>query len=282
MPEMRGGTGGQGNPVTITVGAALCPADLADIAVGVQSGPHDFWMDVPRVARVHVADGTTITIDPVSEAAIGDIKAYLLGSAMGALLQQRELLPLHASAVLIGDSAVAFCGASGAGKSTLALAMVRRGHQLLSDDICTIDTLGNGAETWPGLVNLKLWRESLEGAGEGVAALEAVLPSLDKYKLPVARLAPYRPVALSAIFLLSDKQESDARIWRPSPSAAVAALVANTFRGQLVAPMGRARAHFDQCIAVQQRVRVATLARPRSLQRMDEVCAVVEAAVRTL
>ena len=49
-------------------------------------------------------------------------------------------VPLHASAVMLEDTAIVFAGASGAGKSTLALAAGRAGMPLLSDDTIFVQT----------------------------------------------------------------------------------------------------------------------------------------------
>ena len=57
---------------------------------------------------------------------------------MGAILMQRKILPLHGSAIAIDGKAYAIVGDSGAGKSTLASAFLKRGYQLLSDDVITV------------------------------------------------------------------------------------------------------------------------------------------------
>ncbi|MEG8053162.1 hypothetical protein QP185_07710 [Sphingomonas aerolata] len=53
---------------------------------------------------------------------------YLLGTALGALLHQRALLPLHCNAIVHDGKAFLFCGDSGAGKSTLAAVFEARGY----------------------------------------------------------------------------------------------------------------------------------------------------------
>ena len=50
-------------------------------------------------------------------------------------------VPMHASAVMLDDTAIVFAGASGAGKSTLALAASRAGLALLSDDTIYVQTM---------------------------------------------------------------------------------------------------------------------------------------------
>lgn len=49
---------------------------------------------------------------------------------------------LHAAAVAVDGGAVVFAGPSEAGKTTMALALVARGHRLLSEEIVTIDPNG--------------------------------------------------------------------------------------------------------------------------------------------
>lgn len=54
-------------------------------------------------------------------------------------------------------------------------------------------------------------------------------------------------------------------------------LVANTFRGQLVAPMDRAAVHWQQCLDLFRAAGVFRLARPRALDRLAEVSALTVA-----
>lgn len=282
LPEMRAGNAGQSKPVDVRMANAVCPEGLIHIAPGVAAGPHSFWMDVPGVARFHVSDGSTISIELAQGASLNDMRAFLLGSAMGALLHQRGFLPLHASAVEIDGNAVAFCGTSGAGKSSIALNLIKRGHRLLCDDICSIDLASGTPRLWPGLVNLKLWRESLEAVGEGHHALQPVLPTLDKYKLPVNEDTEYCSYALEHIFLLGVS-----KLQNPATSAlrgaeGVSALVANTFRGQLVSPMGLDRYHFKQCIDTSAGAQAYLLSRPWSISGMSAACQAVETTVRKM
>ena len=90
-------------------------------------------------------------------------------SGLNAIAYQRGLLPLHASAVAVGDGCVAFCGARGAGKSTLAAALAQAGYPLLSDDLLIVHPgFGTGPMAWPALTRPKLTRQSIELLGDGV------------------------------------------------------------------------------------------------------------------
>lgn len=278
IPEMRAAAGDTADAVTIAIGPAPPPTGIPLLAPGVAAGPADFWMDVPGIARLLVRNGAMITMDAASPAMLDEARAYLLGSAMGALLHQRNVLPLHASAVLVDGRAIAFAGTSGAGKSTLALAMVQRGHRLICDDICAVTLAGDAPAVWPGLANLKLWQDALAAAGEAHEALAPVLATINKFKLPVAALADDRAMELDRAFLLSFADTQPVAIKPLAGAAGAAALVANTFRGQLVAPMGRAAAHFAQCLSVAQATRLAILERPRAIAAMEDVCRMIERA----
>ena len=277
LPELRNGAPDSAAPVMIEYGIAARPFDGVEITPGVVAGPDVFWMDVPTVARLRVDKGRRMVVELADDGAENEMRAYLLGSALGALLHQRGLLPVHASAVEIGGRAYAFAGHSGAGKSTLALALTQRGHRLLCDDIVAVDTSGPGPLCWPGLVNVKVWGETLAAAGEDRRGLEQVLPMLDKYRLPITTLGGYRSVPLGGVFALA---ASDARAGTAFTSMggaeAASLLIANTFRGQLVRPMKRLRAHFDQCVAVAASVEVRQLERPWDLARIDDCCALIE------
>lgn len=260
--------------VVVSLRPAPRPAALTDIAGGVAAGPGDFWMEVPDVVRLHVTDGCAIAVEIGAAAHMDTVRAFLLGSAMGALLQQRGLLPLHASAVAIEGRAVAFVGTSGAGKSTLALHLSDRGHTVLCDDICAVEPLAERPLLHPGTVRMKLWAPSLSATGRSAAGLHRVLPALDKYMLPMEEPAPGAPVALDAVMLL-DRGEAVAITDLPGAVAA-SALIANTFRGELVAPMRRAAAHFAQCMTLARHPGVRRLVRPWALDGLDDAAQAIE------
>src|SRR5580704_8529252 len=61
--------------------------------------PGYFQLDVPGVAHYRVEEGQRIVIQPLPGASPEQIRLFLFGSALGTLLYQRGLLPLHGSAV---------------------------------------------------------------------------------------------------------------------------------------------------------------------------------------
>jgi len=101
-----------------------------------------------------VVDGSRLTLagagtSGFADAATGKASATIIGELVNDaaafadstdtlllfLLARRGRTPVHASAFMVGDLAVALAGTSGSGKSTLALAASERGLRVLSDDM---------------------------------------------------------------------------------------------------------------------------------------------------
>lgn len=71
------------------------------------------------------------------------------GAFLAVHLMLRGDLVLHASAVRVRDTAVAFVGASGMGKSTLATLLCAEGNQLITDDVARVAVQGHNAQPIP-------------------------------------------------------------------------------------------------------------------------------------
>ncbi len=78
------------------------------------------------------------------------------GTLLAFVLTMRGETVLHASAVQIGDAAVAFVGASGMGKSTMATLLCADGARLVTDDVLRLDTAGSPVTCALGATELRL------------------------------------------------------------------------------------------------------------------------------
>jgi len=270
------GGGGTGSDVVVELGPAPAP-DAPTVVPGVRAAPDLFWMEVPGVVRLLVMDGCRMVVEPAAGSVAGDVRAFLLGSAVGALLHQRGALPLHASAVELDGRAVAFVAPSGGGKSTIAMHLHHLGHRVIADDLCAVEVAGGRARLWPGLRTLKLWRASLGAIDRTPDGLEPVLERMDKYRVPLDAPAEDRAFDLAAVIRLDwDDESGGGPALAPVGGAAgVGVLVANTFRGRLVAPMARGAAHWRQCVDLFAAAGVFVLARPRALDRLDAASTLV-------
>ena len=249
----------------------LAGASVATAQVQIAPGVYQFL--IQDVARYRVRDGREILVDPLPDADPGDVRLWLLGTALGALLHQRGLLPLHVSALTLAGGAQAFCGDSGAGKSTLATALHRRGLPLLTDDVGLAVPEVDGVTFYPGFPRIKLWRDALDHFGLDHRPLIRDLTRIDKYHL---RLDPddgfqAQPLPLRRLYLLERGAEADpVRIERVRGHSAISLLQANTYRPGLVRRLGRAAGHLRQCGRVASAIQVFRLRCPWRLDRLDE------------
>lgn len=101
----------------------LVPApDGSPVDVVIHRGPVGAMADlvITEAGSFKVTDGRETIVEAHHHVPERNLRLCLIGSAMGLVLHQRGLFPLHANAVSQEGKAVAVAGATGAGKSTLA------------------------------------------------------------------------------------------------------------------------------------------------------------------
>jgi len=178
-----------------------------------------------------------------------DLATYFLGPVMGFVLRRRSILALHASAVCIGEQAVALCGESQAGKSVTAAALALRGIPVLCEDVTPLIKVDGKFQVEPGYPRVCLWPDAVEKLFGAPDVLPRLTPSWEKYFLPLdgknAKFEEQRRV-VSAVYLFAPRvEEVDApRIETMSSREALLGLVQNTYMNWLLDREQRA-AEFD-------------------------------------
>jgi len=300
--------------------AGDAPADLA-----VDLAPHGrAWRDVvaraARSWRVHpehetngrpvaelrrtpdgglyhwlAADGTEFALDPARGSLRGtwrppltanDAVAWLVGPVLGFAVRLRGGLCLHASAVAVDGSAVAFVGGSGAGKSTLAAAFARGGHRVLCDDAAALARSGDGFGIWPGARRIRLWSDSAAALFGAAARLPRLCPGWDKRFVELAEPAAARPAVASGaplrvLYLLEPGGSGDAapRVHPVPPREALLALLAHSYVGYFQDGPMRAR-ELALLARVVERVPLRRLHVPARLSGLDALRDAVLADLR--
>lgn len=263
----------------IAVAAVEKPAaGEAPSASWLHPAPGVYQIDMPD-ARFRIEHGRRIVVDPLPSKAPGDVRLWLLGTALAVLLHQRGHLPLHASAVLIDGEVHAFCGASGAGKSTLAMALGRRGIEVLTDDVGVVMPEGNGRWLFhAGVPRVKLWRESLEHFGIAHQGLIRDQTRSDKYHLQLP--AAHGPDALPAhpvgrIHILDRSEDGASRIETLRGHAAIEQIRRNVYRQRTAHRLGRSAALLGLCGRLVGDVPVCRFIRPWQLESLEEALEVL-------
>lgn len=233
-------------------------------------------IDIDDTGRFELsADLRTLTWERRAEAWPDFVRAHLLGRVLATVLYLEGLLPLHASAVAARDGIVAFIAPKGFGKSSLALASVRAGARLATDDTLPVMP-GAPAMAWPGIQSLRVHQDVVDVLGTATPGEETregkrLLASLDRTQLLDA------PAPLAAIYLLAPHVDGDPAplVYEalPTPIAAMA-IVSHVKIARMLGAAASATM-LERAATIARTVPVRLLQTPRDLARLDEVARTV-------
>lgn len=240
--------------------------------------------------RINYRDGTVIVVDAQGEnvwaiwpdtATVEDTATYLLGPILGFVLRLRGVICLHASAVAVGDKAIALVGPSGAGKSSTAAAFARLGYPVLSDDVVALSDLGDRFEVRPAYPRVRLWPESVLSLFGSDNALPRITPGWDKRFLDL-RTPGYQfqhvPLPLAAVYFLGGRSgDISVPIVEPvSPRNALIRLVTDTYTNYLLNLAQRAQ-EFELLGRMVENVPTRQVTPGADFSRIDDLCAAIVA-----
>jgi hypothetical protein len=230
------------------------------------------------------ADATEFLVSPGGEQVIASIPqgatledtcTYFLGPVMGWVLRLHGVVCLHASTIVIGERAVAFCGPPGAGKSTTAAAFSQRGYAVLAEDIAALDDHGGSFAVRPGYPRVNLWPDSAAALRGSADELPAITPNWEKRYLPLNNALGrfhFSPSSLAAIYVIGDRREQPEPEIHPLHCVeALITLASNTYTPYLLDEAMRAR-EFDVLTRLVKHVPVRSLAPPADISDIGHLC----------
>jgi hypothetical protein len=251
--------------------------------VNVSMSPTEYLHIVPNIADYYVANGNEICIQPQPGADEKSIRLFLLSNAMAAILHQRSMIPLHASAVYHDGGIVLFCGRSGAGKSTTATALQQKGYTVFSDDVCVLqNNADNELVTLPSYPMIKLWEDSFKKVGLAVADEEdKIRPEMAKYARFYHDEFNITAQKIKRVFILETGNLNEAiEIKKLGPIAAFKILQQNTYRHVQMNGMKKRDIHFAMISKLAGEVSVYKISRPAVGNTLDELIATVESNLK--
>ena len=195
LPELREGRSESPIDLLIEENPSLSAQD---------SSPERLWYSVEKLGSFLIEEGSRIQYrrDDGDE---DTLRLIILGSCLGAVLQQRGLVVLHGNAVSQdGKSVQIIVGDKGAGKSTTAAWHYLKGDKILADDVCAIMSGPDGMPVvLPGYPQLKLWQESASLLGLSTEKLRRVRAEFEKYCLPIGDGFQADPLPVTQVTELS-------------------------------------------------------------------------------
>lgn len=262
LPVLRSGSGGVADIVIDYAPITELEPDEAAQFRNWTAVPGRMVLTAFGTGRFEVSAGTRIAIDRFDGATGEDLLSFTLGSAMSALLQQRGLLPLHASSVLTPKGALLVTGRSGAGKSTLVAQLVSMGFPLLADDVTAIDIDADGKPiALPGLASMRLWKDALQRLDAEGRTSARVREGLEKFYLPASETsASAQPIF--GIVRLATKAEGDSVVTQLERAEKLRWLGHHVHRKHFLPGMGLQGFAFDRTSAIARHTPMIEIKRP--------------------
>lgn len=231
---------------------------------------------MPGTAIFSIENGNKILVSPIENSHEDNIRLYLLGTCMGALLMQRKILPLHGSAIAINGKVYAIVGDSGAGKSTLASAFLNKGYRLLSDDVIPVSfNEDNIPIVTPAYPQQKLWLASLNEFGMESNQYRPIVDRETKFAIPVANQFETETMPLAGVIELIKTENDDIEIQPISDLQRFQTLFYHTYRNFFIGPIGLMEWHFNFSAKMLNKIDLFQLKRPISRFTANDLTEVI-------
>lgn len=275
LPELEPSEPGTAD-VRLSLGGV--PAELADPAASRltwTSMAGETLHEVEGVGRFHVSAGAEIRVEV--HGSEQDARAFLFGTALGALLHQRGWLTLQASSAARDGRAIVVAGDAGVGKSTTLATLVDRGCTMVADDKTVVFSRAGRVMTAAGYPTMRLWRRALAALDRDADALQPVREDIDQYLLRAPGTTG-DPVEIGVVIVLEVGSGPDLEVERLGELEAFEQIVAKTYRPELMRGVGGQHAHFGHAVALAGQAPVFRVTRPRGVATLAPVADAVLAA----
>ena len=252
--------------------------NICDKGILYETGPNDFLFKMDAICSYRVQNGNLITVQPKDESRNDELHLFLMGSVMGALLQQRSILTIHGSSIVKQDEAIVFAGFAASGKSTLVATLDKRGYSVASDDISAIAiNKKNNCLLYTGLPYIKLWKDVKDSLNFNDTMFR-VRPQLEKYIIPTQNQSEGK-YEVTKIFILQISNNQDYMIEEIIGAEKFNLLKTHTYRQKFLFGQGKMEIYFNNLAILAKSTKMFLLKRPPSPLMIDEFANFVEEQV---
>jgi hypothetical protein len=272
LPELEYGEGQAG--ISIIKGPVAFdsePDDLSNLNCQYFLSRDEFTFLIKHVAKYSIQNGSRIVIEPYENADMQTIRAYLTGMGLGVLLIQKGLIPIHGSAVTVGEKAVIFAGNNGAGKTTLCSWFQKYGYGYLADDIAAIKFDNCSIPmVQPGFSQQKICEDTAAHLDVAVGELPLASMHDDKYIMDNKRLFVRRQAPLRGIVEIIEAENNRPIIRKITGVEKIHCFVKNIYCSSLYQEIRFSQEYFEKCLQVVKQIEIYQLLRPKGIFSAEE------------
>lgn len=249
--------------------------------VGVSITPNAYLLKIAGIAGYYAENGNTVIVQPAPGADDRSIRLFLLSNAMAAILHQRNIIPLHASAIKYQDGIALICGDSDAGKSTTLSMLQQHGYQIFSDEVCVLQPaakIANSVKAYASYPALKLWEDSfamlnLEKGGEEAR----IRPRILKYNRFYHEAFDTRALPVKVVFVLeTNNHAATPQALKLGTIPAFRALEQNTYKYEQVTAMQKRDVLFGAISRLTASVSIYQISRPKAQNTLTDVAELIK------
>ena len=230
-----------------------------------QINQNEFAMQVQGVGNYYAREGREIEYAPADGATQSSVELFLNGSVYGAILHQRNILPLHGSSFVYNGQGVLLCGESGAGKSSLTAAFCLAGAEFLTDDVTPLVFENGMPVIIPLSDRIKLWNDSLSQLKQENSNLNAISSGKEKYYFPMQNEL-HKRYPLHCVYLIHVTETDKTEISKLGGIELFAALRNEIYRWEYLSAMQDTEiSYIEKLLAIIRKVNVYKVVRPHSI-----------------
>ena len=243
----------------------------------------DMWFNIPNLAIYHITNGNQVIIEPYENADNQLIKVYILGSVLGMVLLQNNMVAIHGGGIVINDKGYVFTGDKGAGKSTITTALRQRGYNFVADDVCSIKQ-GEINKIHPGFGYQKLCDDTMVKLGYNPDDYEPFRSDFNiKYIVPALDAFVNYEVPFEGVFELSVSENvENVEIKEITGIQKIQRLIKNIFRIEVINYSGGIEpTYFKKCADIAKGIKYYNIIRPKDVFSVNEQIEVIEDIIYT-
>ncbi|GIM28733.1 HPr kinase [Clostridium polyendosporum] len=286
LPELLPVSNKEDDYADVTISYGVMPKDIRHELENGQMyrfRKNEMWFSIKEVANYYIYNGNTIIVEPYLNGNMEYIKIFLLGSAFGMLLIQRDMVAIHGSTVIVDGQGVIFTGESGTGKSTLTAAFREKGYAFLADDVSVTSKGIDGVSIInPGYPQQKLCKDAMEKMGYDTDKFIMIDSDRDKYAIPVCNDFFKEAVSLGAVFELTVGEVNNVSINEIVGSEKLKVLLKNIYRIELTSYVGMSPSYFKNCIDIVKKIPLYRVIRPKNSFSVEQQIELITKTLRSI
>lgn len=227
-----------------------------------------------------IKNGNEIAYQPKEEYTPEGLSPWLLGYAIGMLLIQRKMLPIHCSAVCTENAdgnmeAILISGRSGAGKSSLTRKLLENGYKFMADDVAAVKC-SEEALVYPAFPFQKLVRNEVEKRKLDKKDLIYIDEDKDKYLVPVRSVFSDIPAKLKCMLYLMEADVAEVQIRKLSGLEQLMLVRMMICINGLSGAWQNDKAVLNMCLEVAGKCSVYIISRPKNVDSVDAIAKIVK------